>query len=531
MREPMISTIRINDRGNWILSNIWDGIKKQAKQYQTVLLSAIVFGCLTYIFAFTNKLVNFDDVNALFGKGASLSSGRWGLDYLSWLFPNFSMPWIYGVIGILLATMTVCLVVSVFEINNPVLQVLLTGLMLTFPSLIGTSTYTFAFSSYMLALFMSVAAVWCAVKDRFGYKIIGVVLSVFQLSIYQPYLSVTASLLVVLLFSYLLIKKMPVLQVLKCGFIFLIHLILAVGIYYGILQLLLYTQQVQFNEYASEMTSTETTGLPQRLKRAYTMFVEEFLRGSFGFIPARLSRILHVLCLGYLGTEIAYTTIKSHSWKIAIFVVFLMLILPLSISAMTVATGGSHALMFYGFVSVYVLLCLLVENRTDKLQHNNVRLTMNNCVTIAMLVIIISNIYTANQAYLREYLAYENAYSFYTSLVTQIKSDPDFNAGTKLALIGETNEMLYDFSDFEKDGYIVGTHGFDVNDYSRNNFIRYFIGFDIDFASDEEISSIISTPEYQEMEVYPYYGSVKKITNRGGGDVIVVKMGDVKDED
>mgnify|MGYP003295413253 CR=1 FL=1 len=34
--------------------------------------------------------------------------GRWGLDILEYIFPNYSMPWIYGIITITLMAVSIC---------------------------------------------------------------------------------------------------------------------------------------------------------------------------------------------------------------------------------------------------------------------------------------------------------------------------------------------------------------------------------------------------------------------------------------
>ena len=59
-----------------------------------------------------------------------------------------------------------------------------------------------------------------------------------------------------------------------------------------------------------------------------------------------------------------------------------------------------------------------------------------------------------------------------------------------------------------------------MNIYSRENFIKYYLGFDIPFASEEELASLGEDVRVQEMAEYPYYGSVKKID-----DYMVVKLG------
>ena len=59
-----------------------------------------------------------------------------------------------------------------------------------------------------------------------------------------------------------------------------------------------------------------------------------------------------------------------------------------------------------------------------------------------------------------------------------------------------------------------------INIYSRESLFRQYLGFDIEFAGEEELEAISATPEFEQMAEYPYYGSVKMI-----GDYIVVKLG------
>ena len=59
-----------------------------------------------------------------------------------------------------------------------------------------------------------------------------------------------------------------------------------------------------------------------------------------------------------------------------------------------------------------------------------------------------------------------------------------------------------------------------INIYSRENFLRYYLGFDIPFADEEECAALAEDPRVQAMSGYPYEGSVQKI-----GDCMVVKLG------
>ena len=70
---------------------LWCGSK--LKHYRIPTIAGMILGLLAYMFTFTNKLVNHDEVNALFFKGATVDSGRWGLSILDHFFPNYSMSW------------------------------------------------------------------------------------------------------------------------------------------------------------------------------------------------------------------------------------------------------------------------------------------------------------------------------------------------------------------------------------------------------------------------------------------------------
>lgn len=150
-----------------LFQRVLNSLFEAGKNNRVPLLSALVFGFLAHGFAFTNKLVNHDEVQCLFSKGATLVSGRWGLGALDSVFPNVSMPWIYGVITIALLAISVCFLVSVLRIRCKWMQVLAAGLVLTFPSLTGTFGYLFTSSSYGAAFLLAVGSVWL-LQNRSG---------------------------------------------------------------------------------------------------------------------------------------------------------------------------------------------------------------------------------------------------------------------------------------------------------------------------------------------------------------------------
>ena len=81
--------------------------------------SSLIFGLIAHMFVITNKLPNHDDVIYLFGKGATVSSGRWGLELLRQVIPDYSMPWLHGITSLLLLSVSICIIVELFSAEKP----------------------------------------------------------------------------------------------------------------------------------------------------------------------------------------------------------------------------------------------------------------------------------------------------------------------------------------------------------------------------------------------------------------------------
>ena len=59
-----------------------------------------------------------------------------------------------------------------------------------------------------------------------------------------------------------------------------------------------------------------------------------------------------------------------------------------------------------------------------------------------------------------------------------------------------------------------------INIYSRENFIRFYLGLDLPFAPESAVEALEDDARVLAMAEYPYDGSVQKID-----DMIVVRLG------
>ena len=161
-----------------------------------------------------------------------------------------------------------------------------------------------------------------------------------------------------------------------------------------------------------------------------------------------------------------------------------------------------------------MLLVVVLERMEFKFSH-----LIRDVSALLLLAVIVSNVYFGNMTYLKLHMQYENAYSFYTGLMAQVKNTEGFDENTELAIIGRQDNLLHTFPELDTD-LLMGPAPNLVNSYSRENFIKRFLGFDIPFASEESRAYLAEDARVQAMAEYPYYGSVQKIDN-----YIVVKLG------
>ena len=96
---------------------------------------------------------------------------------------------------------------------------------------------------------------------------------------------------------------------------------------------------------------------------------------------------------------------------------------------------------------------------------------------------------------------------------------PEFSEDSKLAVIGFFSAPEYYETRLTPLHDIVGTYGIVPSDYSKEQFLRDYLNFQVPCVSDEEAAAIAQTPEFQEMPLYPYNGSMKWF-----GDTLVVKI-------
>lgn len=493
-----------------LLERAYASMANAIRAYIVPISASLCFGFLAHMFAFTNKLVNADEAAALFSKGATVTSGRWGLEVTGLIFPDVSMPWIYGVVGLLLLAAAVCFSVDLFGLKKPLTQILLSGAFIAFPAVTGNYCYMFTSASYALAIFLAVLAVWLFARGGKLRAAVGCVMLAFSLGIYQAYIALAASFCVVWLITALMREESDVRLVFKTTLRFFALLVVSLALYYAVTFAVETALGAGYQEY--EVTSGGS--ILHRMLVAYSAFVGIFVSGNFGFVTSGASLVAHLVCVAIIAVGLVTAAVRVRDFKHAALMIVLSALYPLSVNCMYLVASSDiiHTLVVFGFVSFYVLVLAVLENMP------NCRKWLRAVCAVALGVIIMSNIYFANKVYLKMYLEYENAFSFYNSLMADIMDTPEFSRYTVVDLVGSTDVGLTHFDDELDLGNFMGVNDDLVNIYTRVSFIKYYLGLDLYMYRED---TILNCEWYNEMPSYPQEGYIKFLPDENR---LVVKL-------
>ncbi len=485
------------------------------RQDRLPFLSAVTVGMLAHGYAFANKLVNHDEIESLFGKGATVTSGRWGLELVKALFPDWSMPWLYGLLSLVMMAAAICLMLDYLELKSPALRLLSAALVISFPTLTGIFCFMFTSSAYAWAFLLAVLSAAVFRPDSGARMVLSLVLLVLALGIYQAFIAVTASLFLLRMLRDAMDAERPVRDSVLDGVRALALMAASVAVYYAVTQLVFRVTGAAFNDYVTENV-TGGTGLARRVRMAYDAFFYIFSFRNFYLIPTEFSRYLHIVLCALLLLGMGALAAERRSPLHAALLLVLTLLLPLCICCMLLIMSQQsiHTLVLYSFTAVYLLCALVIERFSGRVGR-----TAGALLSLGLALVVAVNVGFANMCYLKLQLQYENAYAFYTALSAQIVQTEGFDESCRLAFVGRQDNLLHEFPELDTE-LLQGPSRDLVNIYSRENFLRYYLGFDLPFATEEETERLALDARVLAMAEYPYAGSVRRID-----DYLVVRLG------
>ena len=197
---------------------------------------------------------------------------------------------------------------------------------------------------------------------------------------------------------------------------------------------------------------------------------------------------------------------NRNEGKLGVFLLCLALF-PLAVDCIRVISVLFHNLMLFSFTSVYILTAVVFENCSADLTLKR-RKSVKDVLAVCMAVVTVINIYYANAVFMKLFMQFEQAHSFYTSIITELRQDPGFNEDSVICIVGDNS--IFDNAGIDLNN-LAGMREGIVGTYSQSEFIRFYLGMTLNVAGWDITDVLAEREEVIQMPPYPYYGSVQKL--------------------
>jgi len=510
-------------------TQVWEMLSNRIKKsWKLAFVSALVMGLLIHLPIMLSDIPNHDGLDSLYFDQNMITSGRWFLTIACGFSSYYSLPWVIGVLALLFLAVASVFLVEFLEVKNSFAVVIISGLLVAFPSLASTFAYVFTMDGYMLALALAVAAPLCVKKLRFGFVWGGLCLA-FSMGTYQAYLPFAVLLSI---YGIVMIAMDETLASIKEKFILSLRYlwmgILGVASYYVILQILLFVQGKELASYQgiSSMGTVEKSSLLTIIKSMYADFFAFTLKGNI-----LINNIFSVIALLGIVILFAYVLLRMmwmKKWyrKVWFYVIGALLVvgLPIATNLILVISPNVtyHLLMRYQWILYPVVLVAFIDRYGDE---NG---TLQWGVLLTAGVLLFNYGITDNIAYSNLEKRYEKTYAYCVRLLERIEQTEGYYQGIPIAMVGVVGDDSYPITDITTDvtGGMIGISG-DQLLYTCQNyklFMANYLGATLNILPTEAMQEMYYDERYCEMGSFPAENSIQIMDG-----IMYVKTEDVED--
>lgn len=495
----------------------WIPIKEE---WKVGVLATWVLGLLAHAYRFFNFLPSWDSMYNFKGVGQTNNLGRIFLEFFGSLSAHYDMPWVNGAFSLFYISITVILLIELFDIRSRLSCILLAGVIVSFPTVTSSFAYMFTADPYMAAFLLAVLGVY--LTRRFKYGIFpGMAAIGLSIGIYQAYLCVAFVVVVMLVIQDLLIEKKTFKEMFLQDWKYA-PLVVGGYAFYKIAMKLIFTYYEK--RYGFDMSLTGYQGIDSVGRMTLSQYKDAFFKTKSdwlgmwclnnGFAGLNKYGMVHLLLLGgiALGTVLLIIKNKTYKKSIAgvIVTVLAVLVMPITAFAINFASPnvGYHTLMEMGVCFFYILLLLYIErgkweNKAEKL--------LKGFGVLVLAAICYLNTLQANFAYYQMNVSYEKSYSVCSDILQRIEEQEEYPDISLVAIMGQYHAKAPLIEDLNPPIMGVSQDIFLNGEFHYVSMWMQCFGREFGMASPDLKESIRKTKEYQEMPVYPHKGSVKII--------------------
>ena len=511
------------------LTGLWRRVRRE---WIVCFASSVLVGLLTHFYKFVNWLPNWDSLVFRHDPQNMTSLGRWFLRFACIPTTSYDLPWVGGVVSLVYIALAGVGVCALFKVRSRLVAALVGAFLAAAPTVTSTMTYNYVADGYELAFLFSVLSTLLFNAGGVCRILLGVILLACSLGVYQPYVGVTMTLMIVLLVDGLLFRQEGAKASLARAGRFLAGGVGACLVYLLCMKLALALGRTGLSEYIWD----EGSGVGVSLDWHYAAnVVRKSLRCIRDFFfDVRFGMNTYVFVNGvFFAALVALTlgaVVRSRVFRSP---ARLLLLLAYCASAPVCACpmylvrpdARYHTLMTMGFVSALVYFALFYERRVfGSLRLENAKRWF---VVLWGGLMVYCYALIANVSYHKLQMAFWGSYGEVVRMAAGIEQTPGANDCRTLAVLGVKPDSRHwsAFVGFEMtgvtDGSLLRPDDYMVNQSVITATLNDYCQKDFRFATVEERRALAADPRVRKMPFWPAFGSIAVV-----GDCVVLRLGE-----
>ena len=478
-------------------------------------LSAAILGLIAHVPALSFDIPNHDGLGSIYFDQDMLTSGRWFLGAACGISSFYSLHWVIGVLALLYLSLAAVFTVKLLKVESSLAIVLISGLMVTFPTLASNFAYVFTMDGYMMGLLFAVLAVYTVERVKLGFIIGGVFLAL-SMGTYQAYLSVTMLLslyMVLMIFA----DKTGFADKIKKALNYLYMGVIGAGLYYVVLKIMLAVRGKELDTYQGISSAAERASFAETLKTVYADFVSFSFKGNilfnnaFGMMAALILAVAFAVAL--IVKAVREKWLKSVWFYVVAAVTVVLAPLFTNIILFISKDVTYHSLMRYQWV-IFGVVAIAFTASVVKESETAVTNVLEWCVAVAAAICILTNILSVNVGYFNLEKKYEKTYAYCLRLADRIEQTEGYYQGIPIYMIGVVGDDNFPATDITQNvtDHMLGISG-DWLLYTPANyeaFYKHYMGITFNFLRPDE-ANYYDSQEYIDMPSFPAAGSTKVV--------------------
>ncbi|WP_342513189.1 glucosyltransferase domain-containing protein [Sporosarcina sp. FSL K6-1522] len=500
-----------------------DKLIKQLKGYiqpewRLAFISTFIIGLLTHFYVFINRLPNHDGMYNIYSSQAKVTSGRFFLGPASGLSSYFDLPWINGIFSVFFLALTAVCIVALFKLKQKVPIILVSGIIVTFPSVSSTFAYMFTADGYMVGTFLTILGILLTKRYKYGF-VAGAITLMLGVGIYQANISVALGFITLYLISTILFEENDGKQIWN----YIVRFALMTGIGMG---LYLVVYKFYTNLFQGEITSYQgldkvgkisISDIPHRYQDIKASIKEFFFHSIYAYDQYNFHEMLNIAIISLIVVAtITWIVTKKVYKKPGQLLVLALLGVTLPFSYYIVyfisLEAEYHMLMVFSLTTVYIYLAIMA----DKIDVGEVMrwdYLSGLLTTILLGAMIVNFAIIANIAYMNMELRYEKSMHLANRVLERIERLEVYDEVEKIGVVGRA--PLYTKLTSEtiprQIPRMVGTTGetFLAESEHYQKAFENFFGYSIRSASPDEVAQIKELEAFKEMPIWPSEKSIQ----------------------